>query len=70
MSYKTENPPAFSQPIGHNGYVTKEPTGMTLRDYFAAAALQGLCSRSDISLTDIIDAANIVAEAMLKARQS
>jgi hypothetical protein len=44
MSDKLENPPAFPcDPSAYN-YATNT-TGMTLRDYFAAAALQGLLAK-------------------------
>lgn len=43
--------------------------GMTLRDYFAAKAMQGLCAGGNISAQNIAQASYIVADAMLKARQ-
>ena len=47
--------------------------GMTLRDYFAAKAMQGYCSdlewRLDMDFSDTADAAYSVADAMLKARK-
>jgi hypothetical protein len=56
------NPPAFPTPAGHaqvkdyhpgHGDVSRTveicTTGMTLRDYFAAKALQGICSNSSIT---------------------
>ena len=47
-------------------------TGMTLRDYFAAKALQGLLSDTTVRSTPDEFASNcyIVADAMLKARES
>jgi hypothetical protein len=60
--------PAFPTPPGiqHND-------GMTLRDYFAAAALQGMLANPNIY--DICDEAAVlesfeIADAMLKARES
>ena len=43
--------------------------GMTLRDYFAAKAMQGLCANGNRNAQDIARAAYIIADAMLKARQ-
>jgi hypothetical protein len=54
---------------------TSEPTGMTLRDYFAAAALRGLLAdgvdQADSlygTVDDITRVAYIYADAMLAAR--
>lgn len=47
-------------------------TGMTLRDYFAAKAMQGMLANSRTEGTmaaDVIDAAWAVADAMLEARK-
>ncbi len=73
---KPNNPPAFPQPIQIGG----EDAGMTLRDYFAAKAMQGMLCNSiqasqgikpyylytseELSLT-----AYLIADAMLKARE-
>jgi hypothetical protein len=43
-------------------------TGMTLRDYFAAKAMQGLTSNNNTNAQQIAQAAYIVADAMLKER--
>jgi len=43
--------------------------GMTLREYFAAKAMQGLCANGNRNAQDIARAAYIIADAMLKARQ-
>lgn len=45
-------------------------TGMTLRDYFAAAALQGILANPNAGNDDLVQAADayIMADAMLKAR--
>ena len=47
-----------------------ERAGMTLRDYFAAKAMQGILSNPDFASedTDIADSAYWAADAMLKAR--
>ena len=66
------NPPAFPNE-GFNGW--GEPfQGMTLRDYFAAKAVQGLLSdpdwRQDMDFDDTALAAYKMADAMLKAREA
>ena len=43
--------------------------GMTLRDYFAAKAMQGLYSRVNWSVTDVAQRAYEQADAMLEARK-
>lgn len=66
MSEKPANPRAFPLPVSDNnlGY-----EGMTLRDYFAAAALQGMCAnpslREDLFLASM---SFEIADAMLRAR--
>ena len=49
-------------------------TGMTLRDYFAAKAMQGFVSdpdwRSDVMPDETARAAYVQADAMLKAREA
>ena len=64
-----KNPQAF--PISGSQY--SHTYGMTLRDYFAAKAMQAWESRSD--LDDISDASKAksfydLADAMLKAREA
>ena len=53
-------------PIGYE-------TGMTLRDYFAAKALTGMLSNSNLSMSipneEIAGEAYAIAEAMLEARK-
>ena len=66
--------PAFPRPGDFN-----PQTGMTLRDYFAAKAMQGLCAREDGKGFDFSTFPNDpmrvalwaydVADQMLKARQ-
>ena len=60
--------PAFPAPAGVS-HITEQ--GMTLRDYFAAKAMQGmLADPSTPEIMDIAGAAYEVADAMLKARQA
>ena len=62
------NPPAF--PIGSGDM--RDPTGMTLRDYFAAKAKQGLLAADPgftIYSVQISELAYKQADAMLKARE-
>jgi hypothetical protein len=63
------NPPAFPTGTG----VTPYNPGMTLRDYFAAKAMQALLScsdwRHDMDIEDTALAAHKVADAMMKARE-
>ena len=59
-------------PSGPTMYADSE--GMTLRDYFAAKALQGLLA-TDLNCAPeyvqaIADSAYVMADAMLKARQT
>ncbi len=61
-----DNPRAFPSPIFEceDGYETFLP-GMTLRDYFAAAALPGLtANRSHLDILDDADALVIAAYTM------
>lgn len=52
-TYKPENPPAFPRPFSEDRHSGDRPehyeaqAGMTLRDYFAAAALQGQMAGAD-----------------------
>ena len=74
-----KNIPAF--PLHDHGTQTlgMHFTGMTLRDYFAAKAMQGQLSilencialaREQINLEDVCIASYEVADAMLKAREA
>ena len=55
------------------GYPSEMVSGMTLRDYFAAAALQGYCSNRDFgSMSDktrLAKRAYELADAMIEARK-
>ena len=68
---KQGNEPAFPglTYISWNG--EKNPEGISIRDYFAAAALQGLLSEGGgTSWDDDAKAAYRAADAMIKARES
>lgn len=78
MSTKPPNPWAFPA-SGHPGKQFLEQEGMSLRDYFAAAALTGLASGNVVgNMQDVVDgyrggqkeakAAYELADAMLRAR--
>jgi hypothetical protein len=64
---KPNNPPAFP-----SGYDVPENPGMTLRDYFAAKAMQALLSdsdwRQDMDFKDTAIAAYRQADVMMKER--
>ena len=64
----TVNPPAFPFPSDCDA---GEPgdTGMTLLDYMAAKAMQGIVSQGSTIPKEIAEASYFVADAMLKARQ-
>lgn len=77
MSEKPENPSAF--PVMRQHYVTGEVIGttggMTLRDYFAAAALQGMYAHGSSNYAhgenankERAEGAYAQADAMLEAR--
>jgi hypothetical protein len=63
MNIQNDGGPAFPTPAGiqHND-------GMTLRDYFAAAALEKASRGSDRNADEIAKRAFYIANAMLKAR--
>jgi hypothetical protein len=69
-----KNPPAFPGVtyISING--EKNPEGMTLRDYFAAKAMQGMLAGQDRRLVAtkefIGETAYEYADSMMKARES
>lgn len=64
MSEKDAGGPAFPRAGDFN-----PQNGMTLRDFFAAKAMQGLCAGNSTKAQEIAQAAYIVADAMLKARE-
>lgn len=68
----------YSDPIGSIGPQITIKGGMTLRDYFAAAALQGLLGNSEFHVETDVESeipnaiatyAYQAADAMLKARE-
>lgn len=63
--------PAF--PVSSDNYAHPDSTGMTLRDYFAAKALQGICAAPEHldrigSFKNAAATAYELADAMLAAR--
>ena len=69
------NIPAF--PVLHQneitGYIPPETSGMTLRDYFAAKAMQGIIEKGRLdrhSDLDIARSCYAMADAMMKAREA
>jgi hypothetical protein len=62
------NPPAFPYSFD-NGETVKYVTGMTLRDYFAAKAMQALIDNDGL-FSEIPAQAYALADAMLKAREA
>ena len=68
------NLPAFPTNIHNYGDGKYGSQGMTLRDYFAAKAMQGLYSdpewRIDMDFSDTAYAAYNQADAMMKAREA
>jgi hypothetical protein len=59
------NQPAFSQPINPS----EQGRGMTLRDYFAAKAMQALIDNDGL-FSEIPTQAYKLADAMMKARKA
>jgi hypothetical protein len=67
-----------TEPIYGNDIVgIKQSTGMDLRDYFAAKAMQAIISKSDDASLNIDEIDNwigsyayVVADAMMEARES
>jgi len=59
------NIPAFPAPAGVE-HITEQ--GMTLRDYFAAKAMQAMTERGEASKGFVAREAYLMADAMLKAR--
>lgn len=68
------NPPAFPVFPETGGGHAAAFQGMTLRDYFAAKAMQALLSdtdwRLDMDIEDTAKAAYMTADEMLKAREA
>jgi hypothetical protein len=76
MVVNMNNPPAF--PSGNNvtlgDWRSSGHSGMTLRDYFAAKALQGMLASGNLPKTmpdaDIAECSYNLADAMMKAREA
>jgi hypothetical protein len=62
------NPSAFPQPNHPPTWTGGE--GMTLRDYFAAKAMQALLGYEESTLENDAEVAYAMADAMLKAREA
>ncbi|MBU9439927.1 hypothetical protein KTE91_33165 [Burkholderia multivorans] len=63
--------PAFPEVPGECNVYQGKP-GMTLRDYFAAKAMQGICAHTDtwgLLMPEITERAYEMADAMLRARE-
>ena len=87
MTTKTDGGPAFpilNNKIGYHADIRQEWYGVTVRDYFAAKAMQGLLANSggpiqangmsgwswcNCSPEDAVNLAYSIADAMLKARE-
>jgi len=72
MTSKPENPPAFPHSCNQDYAANQQISlGMTLRDYFAAAALQGFIAQGAVDEMNFEEIALIcggMADAMLKER--
>ena len=68
MSNKQTGGPAF--PFWSDSGGLAGHAGMTLRDYFAAKAMQAIVSNGDVDPQKISQASYIIADAMLKAREA
>jgi hypothetical protein len=58
--------------VNEQGQITGfavDADGMSLRDYFAAKAMQGICARVQWSPRGIVETAYSVADAMMEARK-
>jgi hypothetical protein len=60
------NEPAFPTGTG----VTPYKSGMTLRDYFAAKAMQAMTHRGESNEKFVAEHSYLMADAMLKAREA
>lgn len=73
MTDKKTGGPAFpTTPENEERFNGAGGKGMTLRDYFAAKAMQGLCAHHELGhnpYTMIANAAYLQADAMLEARE-
>lgn len=69
MSTENTGGPAFPTSDWDENDRAYKMHGMTLRDYFAAMAMQGIQSRVNWSIEAIADLAYKQADEMLKARE-
>lgn len=69
MPNKNDGGPAFPGDIYDKWGKEKENTGMSLRDYFAAKAMQGLLTNFKYDENGYAQSAYKIADAMLKARE-
>lgn len=73
MTTKTDGGPAFPLPVNNEqcrARVESGYGGISIRDYFAAKAMQGICSANPKATYEEISAfAYRMADAMLKARE-
>ena len=67
------NPPAFPRPYSEDAFLEETDylaqDGMTLRDYFAAKAMQALIDNDGL-FSEIPTQAYALADAMMKAREA
>lgn len=70
---KPNNPRAFPESCTDDGHRGNIDPGMTMRDYFAAKAMQGLCvNNKTITIPDldyITQTSYEIADTMLKVRE-
>ena len=69
MSIQNDGGPAFPN-VPPDSQYSDWDKGMTLRDYFAAAALEKASRGSDRNADEIAKRAFYIADAMLKAREA
>ncbi|NPT50761.1 hypothetical protein GNZ10_13750 [Ralstonia sp. 3N] len=69
---KNNGGPAFPAHCTSDGHAANVEDGMSLRDYFAAKAMQGLLSDTSLkgAMEEFADRAYQMADAMLRARES
>ena len=71
---KKDLEPAFARPHSEDkNFIHHAQAGMTLRDYFAAKAMQGMLSENSgirYPTDELVDFAYKVADAMMKAREA
>ena len=65
----TPNPPAFPILVVDRPKELTQYNGMSLRDYFAAKAMQSFCANTRTSFQEDAELAYRMADAMLEARK-